>query len=266
MNTKKYWAVVDTFWQRALTYRFTVISYRIGEIIELVTLILLWSAIYERVPNIGGFSFKEMVTYLLTGNLFRVMVRNFLPSVIDKDIKDGKLSLFLVKPMTYFQFILVKEIGRISVATIMSIISQVIVVLLFSNLFIVNFEILHILVILAMLILAFLTELLLAYLIGLVAFWTDESEGLYYSVDSLKKLLSGSYFPLSLLPGAFLNISLLSPFAYSFYVPTQVYLNKLNLFIGLKGLIVQAVWIAILYLIIQIVWKMGLKKYEGVGI
>jgi ABC-2 type transport system permease protein len=107
---RKYLAIINTFWQRALTYRFTVFSYRVGEIIEMVSLIVLWSAIFKNSPVIGGFTYPEMVTYIIIGNLFRTMVRNFLPSVIDRDIREGKLSLYLVKPMAYFEFVLIKEI------------------------------------------------------------------------------------------------------------------------------------------------------------
>jgi ABC-2 type transport system permease protein len=263
---KKYLAIINTFWQRALSYRFTVFSYRIGEIVEMVSLIVLWGAIFQNSVIIGGFTFEQMVTYIIIGNLFRTMVRNFLPSVIDRDIREGKLSLYLVRPMSYFEFVLVKEVGRISVATFMSTISQVVVTLFFIKLIIFNFDVIYLLLILIMLILAFLTELLVAYLVGLVAFWTDEAEGLYNSVDNLKRLFSGGYFPLSLLPSIFLNISFLLPFAYSFYIPTQIYLKKISLDQGVKGLVVQLIWIVILGLIIRFVWNKGIKKYEAVGI
>jgi ABC-type uncharacterized transport system permease subunit len=46
----------------------------------------------------------------------------------------------------------------------------------------------------------------------------------------------------------------------------QLYLKKIDLITGLKGLGVQIIWIIILYFIIKLVWNRGLKKYEGVGI
>jgi ABC-2 type transport system permease protein len=148
----------------------------------------------------------------------------------------------------------------------MSTISQIIVTLFFFKLMIFNFNLVYLLLILIMLVLAFLTELLLAYLVGLIAFWTDEAEGLYNSVENLKRLFSGGYFPLSLLPAIFLNISFLLPFAYSFYIPTQVYLKKISIDQGVKGLGVQLAWIVVLSLVIRFVWNKGIKKYEAVGI
>jgi len=226
----------------------------------------MWTAIFQNSQLIGGFTLKEMISYLLIGNLFRAMVRNFLTDAVARDIKDGKLSLALIQPMSYFTYILTKEVGRISVSTFMSIFSQIIVCALFFSSIIFNLDIRYLLLILIMLILAFLTELLVSYLIGLIAFWTDEVDGLYSSVESLKKFFSGVYFPLNLLPIAFVNISFILPFAYSFYIPTQLYLKKIDLTAGIKGILVQITWISLLYVIINFVWKKGLRKYEGVGI
>lgn len=263
---KKYLTIIKAYWQRALTYRFTVLTYRVGEIGEILILILMWSVIYGKQDMIKGFTFQEMMTYILVGNLFHAMVRNWLETHIAGDIKDGRLSMFLIKPIAYFNFILFREIGRISLAVIMSVFSQAIVILFFLNIFIFNFDILYLLLIFLMIILAFITELLLSFLIGLIAFWTDEVDGLYMTIERLKKFFSGGYFPINLLPLGFVKISLLFPFAYSFFVPAELYLKKIDLAAGLKGILVQLVWLILLYGIIKIIWKKGLKKYEGVGI
>src|SRR3990167_6903901 len=98
----KYTTIVRLAWKRSLTYRFKVLSYRVGEVMEIVVLILMWSAIYNTQDMIAGFTKKEMITYILIGNLINVTVRNFLSEVVAGDIKDGRLSIFLVRPMSYF--------------------------------------------------------------------------------------------------------------------------------------------------------------------
>lgn len=263
---KKFLTIVKAFWQRALTYRFTVLAYRVGEIGEMLALILMWTAIYGGQKIIGGLTLREMITYILIGNFFNAIIRNFLSNMIARDIREGGLSMFLIKPMSYFNYILSREIGRISLATMMSVLSSVIVIVFFTNTFIWNFDVAYFLVIVAMVILAFITELLISYLIGLIAFWTDEVDGIYATIDRMKKFFSGGYFPINLLPLIFVQVSFALPFAYSFFVPAQLYLKKLDLSVGLKGLLVQVVWILILYGITKIVWNRGLKRYEGVGI
>lgn len=262
----KYFTIINVFWQRSMAYRFTVFSYRIGEVVELVVLIIMWTAVFNSSPTIGGFTLKEMTTYLLIGNLFTAIVRNLLSEVVARDIKDGTLSMYLIQPMGYFSYILTKEIGRISVMTVMSMFSQIFVCIIFFKNIIFNTDLRYLAIIIAMLFLAFFTELLISFLVGLIAFWTSEVDGLYSSIDSLKKFFSGGYFPLSLLPKTFAQTSFILPFAYSFYVPTQLYLKKFDIQTGLKGVGIQLLWVLILLALIHIIWRRGMKKYEGVGI
>lgn len=263
---KKFFTIIKAFWQRSLTYRFTILAYRIGEVGETLALILMWSAIYNSQKIIGGLTLAEMITYILIGNFFNAIIRNFLSDIVARDIKEGRLSMFLVKPMRYFDYILIREIGRVSFVSMMSIFSVALVIVFFANIFIWNFDIAYFSVIAMMIILAFINELLIAYLIGLIAFWTDEVDGIYSTIGKIQKFFSGGYFPINLLPLIFVQVSFVLPFAYSFFVPAQLYLKKLDLSVGLKGLLIQIIWIIALYGIIGIVWKRGLKKYEGVGI
>jgi len=263
---KTYLAIIKANWQRMLTYRFTILAYRIGEVIEIIILILMWSAIYSNQDMIKGFSLKEMLTYVLFGSLVHILIKNFVYDRVSEEIKNGKLSLFLIKPISYLGYTFALSVGQFFFITILSVITHLVVILFFIDKFILNFETLYLAVILIMVILAFIIEFLIAYLIGLIAFWTDETTGIYATISRLKKFFSGGYFPISLLPSIFVSISLYFPFAYSFFVPSQIYLKKISIEDGLKGLITQIVWIVLLYLIIKIVWKKGIKKYEGVGI
>ena len=172
----------------------------------------------------------------------------------------------MLQPISYFNFILSRELGRLSVAFLMSISSQVIVILFFLSKFILNSDIIYLSVILLMIILAFVSELLISYLIGLIAFWADEVDGIFTTVDRLRKFFSGGYFPLNFLPPIFVTASFSLPFAYSFFVPAQLYLKKIDISAGIRGIFIQLIWIALLYGIIRLLWRRGLKKYEGVGI
>lgn len=264
---KKFLAVIKAFWQRSFAYRFTIFAYRIGELAEILIVVLMWQAIYSGGNGtiIKGFTEAEMITYVLVGNFFTMIVRNFLSNIIAIDIKEGRLSMYLIRPMRYFSYVLSREIGRITLVIAMCFVTQSLLILSFSHTFLWNRHPLTLALITVMIILAFMTELLISYLVGLIAFWTDEVDGIYSTIDRLKVFFSGGYFPISLLPAIFVRVSFLLPFAYSFFVPAQLYLGKISLQVGVQGVITQVVWIGILYGLIRLVWKRGLVKYEGVG-
>lgn len=253
-------------WQRNLNYRFTILTYRVGEIAEVLVLILMWSAIYAGgVGVIKGFTQSEMITYILIGNIFSVAVRNFLPGFVSRDINEGRLSMFLVKPISYLKYIFFHEFGRSLLATIISVISQMVVIVFFLDKVIFNTDFRYIILIILIVFFAFIIELLIGFLIGAIAFWTDEVDGIESSIVRVKKFFSGGYFPLSMLPVALGTISIYLPFAYSFFVPAQLYLKNMDLKQGLYGLVIELVWIVLLSIILSIVWRLGLKRYEAVG-
>ena len=263
---KKYFTIMKTMWVRALTYRFTIAAYRVGELIEIFFLLVMWSALFSNQAIIGGYTFSEMITYVIVGNLVTLATRNFLSDFMAREIKDGTLSFFVVKPLTYFRYAIARELGRITLPLALSVGSQMIIIILFIRHIKLPADWLTIFLFLIMIVLAFMLEFLLAYLIGAIAFWTDEVDGIYATIARLKRFVSGGYFPLSLLPSIYVKISLALPFAYSFFVPTQLYLGKLSIPDAFKGIGVQCIWIILLYGLIKLVWRRGTRKYEGVGI
>lgn len=266
MKIKTFFAIINTTFQRSMTYRFSIVAYRVGEIMENLILILMWASIYKGQEMIQGYTVNQMTTYVLVGFLVNTAVRNFLTDFIANEIKEGKLSSTLLKPISYIQYSLVREVGRLGLPLIFSFFSQAILILFFLDRVIFNTDWKYLTVMIVMVFLAFITELLFSFLVGLMAFWIVEVDGVNATIARVKRFFSGGYFPLSLLPIALVKISFILPFSYSFFVPTQLYLKKISPLDGLKGVAVQIVWIFLLYFIIKFVWKRGLIKYESVGI
>jgi len=78
--------------------------------------------------------------------------------------------------------------------------------------------------------------------------------------------MSGTFFPIVLLPAFLVKASYFLPFIYTIYIPVQLYLGKISFAEGLRGLAIEILWLVVLYGIIKVVWRFGLKKYESVGI
>ena len=240
--------------------------YRVGEMTEVVVLVLMWTAIYSGgAGTIKGFGLNEMITYVLIGNLCAVAVRNFLPGFIARDISDGKLSMFLVKPISYVRYIFVSELGRVFLAMVVSLLSQLLVILFFLDKVVINTDPRYLTLIVLMVFCAFVIELLIGFLVGTIAFWTEDVDGIYATLERVKRFFSGGYFPLTLLPVTLATASSYLPFQYSFFAPAALYLKKMDLQQGLHGVLIQIVWIVLLSGILYVVWQRGLRRYEATG-
>ena len=264
---KKYWKIINTEWQRQLTYRLEFFGFRLGNFLEIAVQLIIWTIIFRQQDIIRGYNYNEMMTYIIVGWLFLFLTGNYgFEEKVSTQIKDGHLSNFLTKPIGYLRYIVAVSIGRISLALGTSILIIIIFIAFYHKVMYFPENILVIPLIIAMLFFGYFIKLFLSILMGFLAFWTTEIYGFHYSFGVLSKLLSGAYFPLGLIGGYTLQISLIFPFAYTFYFPVQLYLEKISLLQGLKGLGIEILWLFALYAIIKLVWKKGLKKYESVGI
>ena len=264
---KKYLTVVKNEIQRQLAFRFDIFSYRIGNLFELIAQIIIWSVIFKNVEVVRGYTYPEMISYIIIGWLIVYLTGNYgLENRVEGHIFEGKITEFLIKPISYLKYIVFFCLGRLSLAFISAIFIQAIIIILYHNIIIFNLNVGAVLILLGMLVATFILKLFIAIALGMVAFWTDRIVGIDYSFNVLYKFFSGAYFTLALLPPFALTICKFLPFAYTFYFPIQLYLGKISVFEGLKALGIEILWIFILYGIIKLMWKRGVKKYEGVGI
>lgn len=264
---KKYLIVIKNEVQQQLTYRFNIFSYRIGNLFELMVQIIIWGAIFKNVEVVRGYTYEEMISYIIIGWVIAYLTGNYgLENVIENNIFEGKITEFLIKPLSYLRYIFFFSLGRTSIALFSAIVIQAVVVFLFHDFIILNLSAGSTLVLFGMLMATFLLKLFITIALGMVTFWTDRIVGIDYSFNVLFKFFSGAYFTLALLPPYALAICKFLPFAYTFYFPTQLYLGKISVFEGLKALGIEILWIFVLYGIIKLMWKKGIKKYEGVGI
>lgn len=264
---KKYLAVIKTEWQRQLTYRTNQFTYRIGNLLEILVQILIWTAIFQKTSEISGYNFREMITYIIIGWLLSFLMANFqFEEIIMNHIQKGELSNFLSKPIDYINYLIFLSIGRASFTLTVALFMNLLLLFLFRNNFIFSTNIFMWLILAVMVLAGYFIKLFISILIGFISFWAGDNSGIFYSINTLAKFLSGTYFPINILPVIFLNISLALPFVYTFYFPAQLYLGKISIRQGLTGLGLEMMWLAILYFVMRIVYKAGLKKYESVGI
>lgn len=258
---------MKTEWSRQMTYRVNQYTYRIGNVFEILVQIVIWTAIFRRSSVVKGYTYQEMMTYIIIGWMMAFLMTNFnFEEIISNQVQKGDLSNFLSKPVSYINYLIVLSIARAIFTIGVAVLIVSLVLFVFRQNFIFSGDIFMWPVLAVMVLLGYFINLFISILVGFLSFWTVDNSGIFYSIHTLKQFLSGMYFPINILPAVFLNFSLAFPFIYTFYYPAQLYLGKISVKQGLFGIGIEILWLAILYLAIRIVWKKGMKKYESVGI
>lgn len=209
----------------------------------------------------------EIITYLLIGRMWKTLTDNYWYNKVGGDVIFGTMTSSLLKPHEYFWEQFTASFGARSVRNLLSFLSMIIVLIgfyLFNVKFILSYNIFLIILILPI---AFFINYCLCFFIGCIAFFIKDRRDFNSVTDaynSIAVIFVGSILPLTELP--FSNFFQLLPFAWLLHHPMQIYLGKYDtnqtILVFLGGII----WCVVLYFLAKLVFKMGLKRNESVGL
>ncbi len=109
---KKYWTVAAMNWQESLTYRFNAFIWVLYAVLPSLTLMLVWRAKYASsggAPSPGGLTLPQMMTYYFFITALSVVITPHPEWDIAMQIRDGKITSFIVRPIGFYGYRLFQE-------------------------------------------------------------------------------------------------------------------------------------------------------------
>jgi ABC-2 type transport system permease protein len=264
---QKYWKLFDIGLQNTFVYRWNFLLRMVFGIVPLFGMVFIWDAIFKSSGQpISGYDYNGMIFYFLV----TVFLDNLITPTEDEwqiaaEIRDGKLSAYLTKPMSYLGY-------RISTYL--------------------SYRLLYIsIVFLPILCLAFIfhdairlpehfitwpalalstamaagIQFFIAYSMAMIAFWVLEISTIVFLLYSFEYFLSGHIFPLDIMPAWFQGFVKWSPFTYELFFPAQIAMERVQGAAMAQGLAIQAGWLLITWFCARLLWTRGLRKYQSVG-
>lgn len=211
---------------------------------------------------IGGFTFNEMMVYLIIGLLIQNAKSSDLADRISETIKTGNIAIFLCRPVNFVKSIVYDGLGEKVIPV--SIFSFLLIgVTIFMDVTVPGIDILFLFFIYGILLIIF--EIFIEISIGGLAFWLTEIWGVKSSIRQIFWVLSGRALPLSLFPTWFLSFVKFTPFYYLEYTFALIYLGKLSVEEILKAMSIFTAWIFLFFLIMRLIYKKGFTKLESFG-
>lgn len=265
---RKYSQVMKINLQIALAYKWNLILSSLMDIFRIVAEIAFWKILFDATSGsaINGYNFSSIITYYIFMFIIgTVMNVGNIGNKIANDIKNGTLNNLIIKPINYIGYYFSEIISQKFVQLLIVVLTFVpIFVVQASNISIgINLE--QLLIFPVILLLSLLLNFFINIIISLLVFWITEVTSFFFLKDILLDFLSGRVFPIDLLPKSILNIFGVLPFMYCTFFPITILTKRIANETFFKGLFMQIIWVAILYTIIKILWKLGIKKYSGTG-
>jgi len=266
----KYVIAFITSVKNVLEYKFNFFIGIISMVFPIIMQYFFWTAVFKSNINskIYGYTYSQIMIYSLLATLVsRSLSTRSLESDITNDIRTGSLNNYIVKPINYLKYRVIYYFGEkifavVFTLTIMSVLGVIVKVCCLTKIYI---EPSRIILFIITLFLAWTMKILLCLCISAIAFFIIETGSLFIGFQLFIDVASGSIIPVDILQSRLsLPLNIL-PFKYIVYYPISIINNRITFHDIVEGLIMQCVWICILFTISRLLWNNCMKKYVPVG-
>jgi ABC-2 type transport system permease protein len=223
----------------------------------------LWRATYAQTgaQQLGGFTLTQMLWYLaMTESITLSGPR--VAQEVDQDVRTGALAVQLIRPLSYPLYRLWATLGERLVRFLLNAVVGTAIVLLFVGPIPLSLGGLALFV--PALLLGFTMDFLGHFVIGLGAFWLEDTSGLMLIYSRVTMILGGMLLPIELFPIAWQPVLRALPFAGIVYGPARLFVEPNTAFLADLAL-KQGVAIVALAIAVAFVYRVALRRIHANG-
>lgn len=263
---KAYIRVIKNGWKELSIYKFDVFMSGILSITRILMVYLMWRVIFSTKAEVKGFTLNMMITYYIIVMLLQTLDKSQgIANVLSMEIRDGKYSKYIVKPINPFMYYLCRVLAKTSYYCIFGVISIVFWISSFQNYFLLPSNLSNLFYALLIFGLGFIFMIGFNYLIMILTFWFSNTSSFFMLKGKIVEFMTGAIIPLMLLPENIISFFKILPFYYVYYFPVTVYLGKDTNDITF-AIIVLISWNIVLYGTLGLLYNKAIKSFSGVGV
>lgn len=266
---RPYWSFTKSVIQVKFAYRFSFFMFVLGGLIKTFVVYYLWKAVFTNSTNpvLNGFTSSDMVTYIFISAFTMGLINNDVDSVIGNEVKDGSISINLIKPISYhFRMLFHAFGGFVHQAIFVSI--PLWICLVITRFFYANElppDIKTIFVYIISVFMGFLILFLFNFSFGLLSFYITNLWGVWNLKRGILGLLSGEIIPIAFFPVWMQNGLQFIPFGSMNYIPLMIYLKKITGIALIQALAIQLLWIIFMVTFSFWIWNKAIKRLTILG-
>jgi ABC-2 type transport system permease protein len=256
-----YWILLQKSFMRNLQYKVAHLINNAASAIFGFVFIAIWVGVLQGKEQNSPYGVMDM-TYYIAAVQCILWVSGFLTAGlnIQNGVRNGAISLELVRPTNFFLYVTSQEAGRLVYNFFFRSIPIGLVFALTVG-FYVPRSLPTYLFLCISIFLAIIISINLHYLVGISACWTTEISWAHFVNFTLLVGLGGQLIPIDFLPAPLSTVTQYLPFAGAIYYPVMIFLEKASSDV----IIIQLVWAALLTLLNLWITERARQKLEIQG-
>ena len=255
-SASKYTAITRINLQSNLAYAREVAFRSIFMLIILYVFVQLWTATYTATSStsIAGLTLPDTIWYLvLTETIMLSKIR--FAGKIAEEVKDGSLAYTIGRPYSYLLYHFFYGLGDVVLRMgINFVIGSILVTVLVGPMPATN-----LLAVLVTVCLAIVLDFCVNGMIGLLAFFTEDTDSFVLIYQKILFILGGMMIPLDFMPVWLKDLALALPFNLMVYAPARLFV-QFEWTSWFSVVAQQAVWIAIAIMALSLIFHWGIRR------
>lgn len=241
-----------------MAYRFDYIMGIFNTCLQFFIFWCIYKSLYGTTTEIDGITFPMVTTnFILSLGLSNAFQIDDL--FIQQKVGDGSIVNEFLKPVNFKIRLLAENLGNIMFKLIFNFLPAFIIASC-----LVEIEkpasLLGLILFIISAILGFFVLWQISFIVQMTSFWIIN----VWSISTIKNVfvnvLSGAMLPLWFMPSSIMKIISFTPFDSIYFTPIRLYLGDIQNGDILFNFARQIIWIGILYIIGDVMWRFGQKK------
>lgn len=266
---EEYFPFARSVIQRRMSYKIGFLMRIVGGLLQVLIMYYLWMAIFNSSTNgqIKGFTSSEMVVYIIISYITAQVININIEGTIAYEIRDGSVAVNLIRPISYKKRVFAESLGEVLLRSLTTLLPLWIGFLVYRFVTIKELppNIGTVLLFLLSLFLGYMIMFLFNFIFGLSAFFVTYIWGFMVCKGVILRFFSGELIPIVFFPSAVQKVLQYLPFSSINYTPVMIYMEKFTMNELISALCVQVVWVAILFVLMNVLWQSAIKRLTVLG-
>lgn len=247
-----------------LQYRASLLIWLLGTVLEPTIYLVVWRTIARSSGGaVGGYAAGDFAAYFLVLMLVNHLTFSWIMWEYEYRIRQGLFSPLLLRPIHPIHKDVADNLAYKLITFPIVLPAALILALTFGATFAVAPWAL--VAFIPALLLAFAIRFLIEWTLAMSAFWTTRTGAVNQMYFVVSLFLSGQVAPLDLLPAPIRIAATILPFRWSVAFPVELALGRLTPQEALTGFAAQIGWLCASLLLLSVIWRVGVRRYSGVG-
>ena len=247
-----------------LQYRATLVIWLIGNILEPLIYLVVWSTVARSSGGtVGGYGAQDFAAYYIVLMLVNQVTFTWVMYEFDYRIREGTFSADLLHPVHPIHADIAENLSSKAVSLPFVVAASAGLAAVFHPAL--KLTPLAVAAFIPALILAFLVRFLVDWTVALAAFWMTRVTAINQIHYMAVLFFSGQIAPLTVLPRPLQVVANILPFRWTIGFPVEILLGRLTTAQVLTGFAVQAAWLAAAALLVRVAWRVSVRRYSAVG-